>query len=340
MASIVLGIGCSHTPQLHTPAEQWDIRAQRDRSGDVPLWWHGERLTYEEVERRRRDENLRPQTAMAVRAKRLRKAQRAISTLAKAYAACRPDVTIIFGNDQREIFLDGDRPAFAIMGAREFVNRPRSEAQISRLPPGIAIADRGHLPDEVIRLPGHPGLARHIGAWLSGHAVDFAVLDEQVVADPDIAPTSGIPHAYGFIHKQIMRDVVTPQVPIDTNTVFADSVPLVTRCFEFGCQVGEAVAAWNDEARVCIVASGGLSHFVVDEAFDRDIMDAMTKNDFGRLLAYGERYYQAGSSEIRSWIAAGGALSVAALQGRVVDYQPLYRTAAGTGSSAAFMLWR
>lgn len=62
------------------------------------------------------------------------------------YAACNPDVTIIFGNDQRELFFDEDRPAHRIMGAPAFVNMPRTKEQMSRLPPGIALADAGHLP--------------------------------------------------------------------------------------------------------------------------------------------------------------------------------------------------
>ena len=50
MAEIVLGIGCSHTPQLHTPARQWEIRAERDKRDGLPLWYKGRRLTYAELE--------------------------------------------------------------------------------------------------------------------------------------------------------------------------------------------------------------------------------------------------------------------------------------------------
>ena len=35
-----------------------------------------------------------------------------------------------------------------------------------------------------------------------------------------------------------------------------------------------------------------------------------------------------------------GALRGTYLKGHLVDYQALYRTAAGTGSSAAFMYWQ
>ena len=72
----------------------------------------------------------------------------------------------------------------------------------------------------------------------------------------------------------------------------------------------------GEDVRVCVIASGGLSHFVVDERFDHDIMDAMVRNDFEHLMSYDDGYYQAGSSEIRSWIAAGGVLSGVELDGR------------------------
>ncbi len=149
-----------------------------------------------------------------------------------------------------------------------------------------------------------------------------------------------MPHAYGFIYRQVMRDQQTPHVPIDTNTVFAAGVPDVSACHAVGRLVGEAVRDWREDLRICVIASGGLSHFVVDAEFDRDILDAMTRNDYDHLLAYDEGYYQAGSAEIRSWIAAGGAMSVDGLAGRIIEYQPLYRTAAGTGSSAAFAIWQ
>ena len=89
-----------------------------------------------------------------------------------------------------------------------------------------------------------------------------------------------------------------------------------------------------------VIASGGLSHPVVDESFDRDIIEAMESDDRKYLLSYHEGYYQSGSSEIKSWIAMNGALRDSYLKCHLADYQPLYRTPAGTGSSAAFMYWK
>ena len=341
MAKIVLGIGCSHTPQLHTPANMWDIRAKRDTEDGLPLWYKGERLKYAAVEEKRRAENLAVQTAMDTRQARLEASYRAIDELAAVYARARPDVTVIFGNDQGEMFLDDIKPAFTILGADSFENMPRTEDQKDRLPPGIALADVGHLPEEnSVSFPGHPTLARHLATYAIEQDFDVAYSHRQHRPDPARAQTSGMPHSYGFIYKQIMRDNVTAHVPIDNNTFFPPNQPRAARCYAFGKAIGKAIDAWEEDARVCVIATGGLSHFVVDEEFDRDIMAAMEKNDFEHLLSYHEGYYQAGSSEIKSWIAAGGAMLGSGLNGRIVDYYALYRTSGGTGSSAAFMLWQ
>jgi hypothetical protein len=341
MAKIVLGIGCAHTPQLHTPADKWEIRAVRDTQDGVPLWYKGERMKYADLALRRKDQNLAEQTKMETRQERLTKSYAAIDELSAIFAAAKPDVTVIFGNDQGEMFLDDIRPAFTIMGCAEFENLPRTEDQIGRLPPGIHLADTGHLPDkEKVVFPGHPEVASHITAAVIHAGFDVSYSARQHRADPERAHLSGMAHAYGFIYKQIFRNYVTPHVPIDTNTFFPPNQPRAARCFAFGKAVGEAIRKWKSELRVAVIATGGLSHFAVDEEFDRDIMKAMESGNFKYLLSFHEGYYQAGSSEIKSWIAMGGALQKSELQGHIVDYHALYRTPGGTGSSAAFMYWQ
>jgi len=341
MAELVLGIGCAHTPQLHTPADKWEIRAERDKADGVPLWYHGDRMKYAEVEEKRKHLNLHEQTDMATRQERLTRSHEAIDQLSEIFAAAKPDVTIIFGNDQAEMFLDDIKPAFTIMGCPEFENMPRTEDQNARLPPGIALADVGHLPDEETRIfPGHPELAEYLAGYAIENNFDVAYSHRQYHPDPARAQQGGMPHSYGFIYKQIFRDNVTPHVPIDSNTFFPPNQPRAPRCYALGQLIGEAIRTWDRNLRVCVIATGGLSHFVVDEEFDHDIMQAMERNDFEHLLSYHEGYYQAGSSEIKSWIAAGGAMQGSGLKGNIVDYHALYRTPGGTGSSAAFMYWQ
>ena len=226
------------------------------------------------------------------------------------------------------------------MGCPEFENMPRTEDQKSRLPPGIALADVGHLPDDETRVfPGHPALAQHLARHAIANEFDVAYSHRQFHPDPGKSQLGGMPHSYGFIYKQIFRDNVVSHVPIDTNTFFPPNQPPAPRCYELGKILGEAIRTWEEDLRVAVIATGGLSHFVVQEDFDREIMEAMARNDFEHLLTYHEGWYQAGSSEIKSWIATGGAMQGAGLTGHIVDYHALYRTPAGTGSSAAFMYW-
>ena len=341
MATIVLGIGCAHAPQLHTPVEEWELHAQRDTKDAEPFWYKGERVKYAELLAQRGDQNLSEQMDVKICNERIAKSHEAIDQLSEIFADARPDITIIFGNDQREMFLDDVRPVFSIMGGEKFENMPRTDEQAKRLPRDIHFADEGHLPDDETKVfPGHPVLATYLAESAMNNDFDITYSHRQHRADPAHAHTSGMPHAYGFIYKQIFRNNPVPHVPIDINTFYPPNQPDASRCYALGRVIGKALRAWDNDARVAVIASGGLSHPVVDENFDRDIIEAMESGDLKYLLSYHEGYYQSGSSEIKSWIAMNGVLQDSYLKCRLVDYQALYRTAAGTGSSAAFMVWQ
>jgi len=340
MAEIVLGLGCAHAPQLHTPVEEWEHHAQRDTSDAEPLWYKGERVRYADLLEQRGEQNLGDQIDRDTCNERILKSRAAINRISQIFTEADPDVAIIFGNDQGEMFLDDVRPAFSIMGCEQFENMPRTVEQTKRLPPDIHIADKGHLPDKELQVfPGHPVLARYLVEQAMIHDFDVTYSHRQHRADPAYAHTSGMPHSYGFIYKQIFRGKPVPHVPIDINTFFPPNQPDASRCYALGRMIGKAVRIWDTDVRVAIIASGGLSHPVVDEDFDRDIIEAMEGGDLKYLLSYHDGYYQSGSSEIKSWIAMIGALRSTYLKGHLVDYQALYRTPAGTGSSAAFMYW-
>ena len=74
----------------------------------------------------------------------------------------------------------------------------------------------------------------------------------------------GIGHAFSFIYRRILRDNPIPLVPILLNTFFPPNQPRPRRCFELGRVIGEAITSWPTDARVCVVGSGGLSHFVTE----------------------------------------------------------------------------
>ena len=89
-----------------------------------------------------------------------------------------------------------------------------------------------------------------------------------------------------------------------------------------------------------VLTTGGLTHFVVDEAWDRMFLEAMRTRDAKTLRALPQNELMAGTSECKSWIAASAAMDRAGLSMTVVDYQKLYRTEGGTGSSCAFTRWQ
>jgi hypothetical protein len=87
-----------------------------------------------------------------------------------------------------------------------------------------------------------------------------------------------------------------------------------------------------------VIASGGLSHFTLDEALDRDVLRACREGDGAALSAMPVAKLNSGNSEIRNWIVAAGAAE--GLRTAWQEYVPLYRTAAGTGCGMAFAAWQ
>jgi 3-O-methylgallate 3,4-dioxygenase len=152
---------------------------------------------------------------------------------------------------------------------------------------------------------------------------------------------SGIPHGWGFVYQQLLGgETDVPFVPLFVNSFFEPNPPSAARCYDFGVAVGEAIASFPKEMRVGIVASGGLSHFVVDEDLDRAFLKALIEKDSAYMKSLSDPVLRSGTSELRNWITVAGALSATDLQARVVDYQPCYRSEAGTGCAMAFVTWQ
>src|SRR5690606_23869950 len=99
--------------------------AERDRKDGVPLWYQGKRLRYQELEEKRRHENLGALLDMATREAALERCFAAMERLHAAYVEADPDAVIIIGNDQHEIFSNMV-PAFAVIAAEEIANLPRT----------------------------------------------------------------------------------------------------------------------------------------------------------------------------------------------------------------------
>jgi len=130
----------------------------------------------------------------------------------------------------------------------------------------------------------------------------------------------------------------TAVVPVFLNTYYPPNQPTPARCHAIGRAIRAAVESWPGSARVGVLASGGLSHFAIDEAFDRSIIDAFRSKDAAALAALPVKKLNSGNSEIRNWVAAAGALEHLPLAW--VEYVPAYRSPAGTGTGLCFAAWR
>jgi hypothetical protein len=331
MAKIVLGMGSSHGPMLSTPPEEWGQRVVADKR-NKEHHYKGKTWTYEQLVEARKGEGLQKQIELPVWRERHTACRKALGELAKVFADVKPDVAVIVGNDQKEIFRDAYTPALTVFNGKTITNTMFSDERIAALPPGIAVAIPGHIPPEGATYPGAPDLAEHIIKSLTSDEFDVATLTQ--------LPHDETPHAFGFIYRQVMLDQAVPSVPVILNTFYPPNQPSVRRCYEFGESLVQAIESWQSDARVALIASGGLTHFVIDEEVDRAIFDAMKSGSIEKVADLGEPIFQAGTSEVKNWVPVAGAMAHLGFKFHPVDYVPCYRSEAGTGNAMAFVYWR
>jgi 3-O-methylgallate 3,4-dioxygenase len=324
MAEIVLGIASSHGPQLNIPPEQWSVLQEKDE--------HDRRMDYEALRLRARP-GLEAEVRLEVWQRRYQRCMGALYELAEVVQKVRPDVLVIIGDDQHEQFLDDNMPMFSIYwGDAVLVKKrpPRNEGIFGRV--SWHEIEQSAFPDEPAWYPAHPPLAKHLIEYLRCHDVDVAT-SKQLREDV------GVGHAFAFFYRRILpAGVSVPVVPFMVNTFYPPNQPTPGRCYEVGRRLAEAIAAWPESARVAIMASGGLSHVVLNEELDHVVLRALQEKDAATLVNLPEEQLNLGTSEIRCWITAAGALEKLAMQ--LVAYEPCYRSLAGTGCGMAFATWQ
>jgi hypothetical protein len=149
-----------------------------------------------------------------------------------------------------------------------------------------------------------------------------------------------VPHAYGFIYTRLLHDRVQPSIPLFINTFYPPNQPSLERCYIFGKILAEAILAWPEDKSVGVIASGGLTHFVVEEDLDQQFLEWLRSGSEEQLVGFPVERFNSGTSEIRNWIALAGCLSRTDLRLEFLDYVPCYRSLAGTGSAMGFAYWR
>src|SRR5262249_42072885 len=114
-------------------------------------------------------------------------------------------------------------------------------------------------------------------------------------------------HAFSYIHRTYLKGRTLPVVPILLNTYYPPTQIMPQRCIALGRVLRDLIGSQSGDARIGVIASGGLSHFVVDEEIDRGVLQALQNKDFDYLAQLDVKRLQAGSSEIRSWLVIAAA---------------------------------
>jgi len=337
MAQIVLGLGTSHGPQLFLKPEQWELRAQADRQ-NKQHWFRGNSYDYPALAAHRANDGFEAQITLPAKQAHYDRCQRAIGAIADVYATAAPDIAVIIGNDQSEIFTEENIPAFCVFWGDSIENFPRSPEEIAALTPGIAPAEIGYRPDVRTQYPCYPELGKHMIASLMNDGFDVAQ-SRRFPKGP--RGSNAAPHAFGYVFRRVMQDKPIPHVPVLVNTHYPPNRPSAKRCFDFGRAIGRAVRSFPGDARIAIIGSGGLTHYVIDEEFDRGVLRAMQAGDTATITAIDEAMLQSGgTAELKNWIPVFGAMTEMKVPMQLIDYVPCYRSPAGTGNAMAFAYWR
>lgn len=327
MAKIAFVAGMSHTPLLAMPWQHWIEYSQRDYQNQALTLSDGRTLSYDALSAMASEKHDVSAAALEAKAKIC---QASLDRLAGELESAAPDVVVIVGDDQDELFGLNNLPLFSVFFGEEIVMHPRPIREGA--PEFFKIIARNYAMDAPRRFPGHPELALEIIQGFLDRDVDVSSCRR--VVDPDEA---GFGHAVGFVIKRLFAERTIPVVPLLLNTYYPPNVPSAARCFFVGQQLRNIIESSQLDLRVAVIASGGLSHFVVDSQLDRQVLEGLLEHDAGKLKSIPRSALRSGSSEILNWLVVAGLVDGTGVEWS--EYVPLYRTPAGTGVGAAFASW-
>jgi protocatechuate 4,5-dioxygenase, beta chain len=233
-------------------------------------------------------------------------------------ARTKPDVAVVFYNDHGLNFFLDKLPTFAIGAASEY----RSEDEGWGIPVSRPI-------------PGDPALSWHLINALVADEFDVTMCQDMLV---DHALT--IPMALMWPGSASpTRPWPIKIVPIEINTV-QHPLPTLARCLKLGRGVGRAIESYDQNLRVMIVGTGGLSHQLdgtragfINKEFDRLCLDNIVAEP-ETLARYSIHDWvkESGSQgvEFLNWMAMRGALTGKVSELNRNYHIPISNTAAAT----------
>lgn len=231
--------------------------------------------------------------------------QRTFGLLREVLEAAQPDALLLVANDQFVNFFYNNIPTFCL---------------------GVGTETRGQFAKHAFAYPCHEPLARYLLAALIGEGFDLAFSEKL-----ELEHTQTVP-----LYYVLPPGGPTPLIPLFVNTWVAPQ-PTPRRCHALGAALARAIAA--SDARVALLATGGLSHFPgrpkigqVDVDFDRPLLDTIARGEGRALTEYTvARLADVGNEEFLNWMVALGAAGDATA---TVYYEP-DRVATGIG----FAVW-
>jgi 3-O-methylgallate 3,4-dioxygenase len=324
MAAVVGAAGCSHSPLLLAEPRLWMERAEQDRRNPQLYDNAGVHRSYDELVTAvagSLDAQLTPERWE----ERYARCRRAIARVGDHLRDLRPDAVVVVGDDQLELFDESNQPAIALYWGDAWVTAelPIHGSEF------FDVVKVGYAMDEPRKFAGHGALGHDLLVGLCAQGIDAASVATQPAGH-------GFGHAFGFVGEELLDDDV-PIIPLLLNTYYPPNQPTPDRCLALGRALRAAIEAAPGDARVAVVASGGLSHFVVDERLDTLVLDALREADRDALVSLPVELLQAGSSEVRNWITLAGVMGDVGTSWQ--EYAPCYRSPAGTGCGMGFATW-
>lgn len=223
----------------------------------------------------------------------------------------KPDVAVVFYNDHGLNFFLDKMPTFAVGAAAEYRNADEGWG-IPTLPP----------------FRGEPGLSWHLIEHLVEREFDVTTCQEMLVD-----------HAFTIPLKLFWpEDCPVTMVPVCINTV-QFPLPSASRCWRLGKEVGEALRSWDEDKRVVVIGSGGLSHQLdgqragfINKPFDLKFMESLLDDpEWATQFSIHELVEKTGTQgvELLMWLAARGALAGPVRKVHANYHIPISNTAAG-----------
>ena len=225
----------------------------------------------------------------------------------------KPDIAVVIYNDHGLNFFLDKIPTFSVGAAAEYHNADEGWG-IPTLPP----------------YRGDQDLSWHMIESLIAEEFDITTCQEMLV---DHAFT--LPLALLWPKR---KQCPVRTVPICLNTV-QFPLPTAARCFKFGLAIGRAIESWNNDARVLLIGSGGLSHQLdgqragfINKEFDTLFMEKLISDPMWvTRYSIPDLVELTGTQgvELLMWLTARGALPGAVAKVHANYHIPVSNTASG-----------